>query len=308
MKEGFDVGLEMSGERRALREMISNMAHGGRIAMLGIPTEPIAIDLNELVFNMLTLKGIYGREMYETWYTMTVMLQSGLDVSPVITHRFAADRVRAGVRDRVRADDAGKVIIDWEANLMLSDDPRRARARARRDPLRRPVQERARDDHAAGRARHVRDGARGDQLLRQQLPRPGRPSAVVAAAHDALDRWGFGMASVRFICGTQEIHKQLEQRLSEFLGTEDTILFGSCFDANGGLFETLLGAEDAVISDALNHASIIDGIRLCKARRLRYANSDMDELGRGCAKPTGARADPDRHRRRLLDGRVPRAA
>ncbi|MFC9651931.1 MULTISPECIES: glycine C-acetyltransferase [unclassified Streptomyces] len=101
---------------------------------------------------------------------------------------------------------------------------------------------------------------------------------VVAAAKDALDRWGYGMASVRFICGTQEIHKELEQRLSAFLGQEDTVLYSSCFDANGGVFETLLGPEDAVISDALNHASIIDGIRLSKARRLRYANRDLGEL------------------------------
>src|SRR5881394_3801454 len=96
--------------------------------------------------------------------------------------------------------------------------------------------------------------------------------AVVKAAREALDRWGYGLSSVRFICGTQSIHKELEKKLSDFLGTEDTILYGSCFDANGGLFETLLGAEDAVISDALNHASIIDGIRLCKAQRLRYKN------------------------------------
>src|ERR1700731_4736716 len=101
---------------------------------------------------------------------------------------------------------------------------------------------------------------------------------VVRAAHDALDRWGYGLSSVRFICGTQEIHKELERRLSEFLGTEDTILYSSCFDANGGLFETLLGPEDAVISDELNHASIIDGIRLCKAKRLRYKNNDMADL------------------------------
>ncbi|MEU3063613.1 glycine C-acetyltransferase [Streptomyces subrutilus] len=101
---------------------------------------------------------------------------------------------------------------------------------------------------------------------------------VVAAAKEALDRWGYGMASVRFICGTQEVHKELEARLSSFLGQEDTILYSSCFDANGGVFETLLGAEDAVISDALNHASIIDGIRLSKARRLRYANRDLAEL------------------------------
>ncbi|MCW1098219.1 glycine C-acetyltransferase [Streptomyces sp. RS2] len=101
---------------------------------------------------------------------------------------------------------------------------------------------------------------------------------VVAAAHEALDRWGYGMASVRFICGTQEVHKELEARLSAFLGQEDTILYSSCFDANGGVFETLLGPEDAVISDALNHASIIDGIRLSKAKRLRYANRDMADL------------------------------
>ena len=102
--------------------------------------------------------------------------------------------------------------------------------------------------------------------------------AIVAAAHEALDRWGYGMASVRFICGTQALHRELEERLSSFLGTDDTILFSSCFDANGGLFEALLGEEDAIISDQLNHASIIDGIRLCKARRLRYANGDMEEL------------------------------
>ena len=101
---------------------------------------------------------------------------------------------------------------------------------------------------------------------------------VIAAAHKALDDFGYGMASVRFICGTQTIHKELEARISAFLGTEDTILYPSCFDANGGLFETLLGPNDAVISDALNHASIIDGIRLCKAKRFRYANNDMQDL------------------------------
>ncbi len=101
---------------------------------------------------------------------------------------------------------------------------------------------------------------------------------VNAAAAQGLEDWGYGMASVRFICGTQTLHKQLEETLSEFLGTEDTILYPSCFDANGGLFETLLGAEDAVISDELNHASIIDGVRLCKAARYRYKNNDMADL------------------------------
>jgi glycine C-acetyltransferase len=101
---------------------------------------------------------------------------------------------------------------------------------------------------------------------------------VVKAAHEALDHWGNGMASVRFICGTQEPHKALERAISQFLGMEDTILYSSCWDANGGLFETILGADDAVISDELNHASIIDGIRLCKAQRLRYKNNDMADL------------------------------
>ena len=110
------------------------------------------------------------------------------------------------------------------------------------------------------------------------------------AAQVGLDEWGYGMASVRFICGTQGIHKRLEERLSAFLGTDDTILYSSCFDANGGLFETLLGAEDAIISDELNHASIIDGIRLCKAQRFRYKNNDMDDLRAKLNDATAAKA------------------
>jgi glycine C-acetyltransferase len=120
---------------------------------------------------------------------------------------------------------------------------------------------------------------------------------IIQAAHDALDEHGFGMASVRFICGTQDLHKQLEQAISEFHGTEDTILYTSCFDANGGLFETILGPEDAVISDALNHASIIDGIRLCKAERHRYANSDMQALEAALQKTQNCR-----HRMIVTDG------
>ena len=112
---------------------------------------------------------------------------------------------------------------------------------------------------------------------------------VIAAAQAALDRWGYGCASVRFICGTQSIHRELEERLSDFLGTEETILYSSCFDANGGLFETLLGEEDAIISDALNHASIIDGIRLCKAQRYRYTNCDLADLEAKLKEAQGAR-------------------
>jgi glycine C-acetyltransferase len=127
---------------------------------------------------------------------------------------------------------------------------------------------------------HVRVAGRGEVLnlcANNYLGLADHP-AILEAAHAALERWGYGMASVRFICGTQEAHRELEERLAAFLGTEAAILFGSCFDANGGLFEALLGPEDAIISDALNHASIIDGIRLCKARRLRFANGDMNEL------------------------------
>jgi glycine C-acetyltransferase len=121
--------------------------------------------------------------------------------------------------------------------------------------------------------------------------------AMIAAAQQALDRWGFGMASVRFICGTAQIHKELERRIAHFLGTQDAILYSSCFDANGGLFETLLGPEDAVISDELNHASIIDGVRLCKATRMRYANRDMADLEAKLRESQGAR-----HRLIATDG------
>lgn len=123
--------------------------------------------------------------------------------------------------------------------------------------------------------------------------------ALILAAKEGMDSHGFGMASVRFICGTQDIHKQLEQRLADFLGMEDAILYSSCFDANGGLFETLLGPEDAVISDALNHASIIDGVRLCKAQRYRYANNNMAELR---ARLEEARAANARHILIATDG------
>jgi glycine C-acetyltransferase len=146
---------------------------------------------------------------------------------------------------------------------------------------------------------HVRVAEQGEVLnlcANNYLGLADHPE-IVAAAREALDRWGYGMASVRFICGTQEVHRELEGRLASFLGTEAAILYSSCFDANGGLFEALLGPEDAVISDALNHASIIDGIRLCKARRLRFANGDMDELER-CLTDT---ADA-RHRLIATDG------
>ena len=135
----------------------------------------------------------------------------------------------------------------------------------------------------------VQDGAEVLNLCANNYLGLADDPRIIAAAKDALDRWGYGLASVRFICGTQDIHKQLEQRISGFLGTEDTILYSSCFDANGGLFETILGEQDAVISDELNHASIIDGVRLCRAKRLRYRNRDMADLEEQLRAAQGAR-------------------
>ena len=132
---------------------------------------------------------------------------------------------------------------------------------------------------------------------------------VIEAARGALDAFGFGMASVRFICGAQTLHRRLETAIAAYLGKDDAILFAACFDANGGLFEPLFEAQDAVISDSLNHASIIDGIRLCKAKRYRYANGDMTELEDRLrqADSRGRPLQADRHRRRVLHGRAPRA-
>jgi glycine C-acetyltransferase len=141
----------------------------------------------------------------------------------------------------------------------------------------------AADIAVGGQAKHVLNFCANNYLGLSSHPK------VIEAAHKAIDSHGFGMSSVRFICGTQDIHKELERKISTFFKTEDTILYGSCFDANGGLFETLLGEEDAIISDALNHASIIDGIRLCKAERHRYANGDMGELEKALVATQGKR-------------------
>ncbi len=135
----------------------------------------------------------------------------------------------------------------------------------------------------------VQDGAEVLNLCANNYLGLADDPRIIAAAKDALDRWGYGLASVRFICGTQDVHKHLEHRISDFLGTEDTILYSSCFDANGGLFETILDEQDAVISDELNHASIIDGVRLCRAKRLRYRNRDMVDLEEQLRAAQGAR-------------------
>ena len=141
-----------------------------------------------------------------------------------------------------------------------------------------------------GGAIRVRDGKEVLNFCANNYLGLANDPRIVAAAHAGLDRWGYGMSSVRFICGTQQVHKDLEAEIARFFETEDTILYSSCFDANGGVFETLLGEEDAVISDALNHASIIDGIRLCKAQRFRYEHADMADLERCLQQSQGCRS------------------
>ena len=288
MEEGFDVGLEMSGNAAALRDMIANMAHGGKIALLGIPPEEFAIDWNQVVFNMLTIKGIYGREMYETWYEMTVMLQSGLDISPVITHHFARRRSRGGVRHRRRRrggqghpelEGLGHVlayVTSWPAEL---DEIRAAGLFKAERVISSPQQ-----------ANVTRRRRRGAQPLREQLPRARRPSGAdrgrAGGAGPLGLRHGVGALHLRH-AGDPQGARGEALRASSAPRTRSSTAPASTPTA--GCSRRCSGPEDAVISDALNHASIIDGIRLCKAQRFRYANTDMDELEAQLKAAAGAR-------------------
>ena len=242
MKEGFDVGLEMSGNPAAFRDMLANMSHGGKIAMLGIPSEEIAIDWNTVIFNMLTIKGIYGREMYETWYKMTVMLQTGLDISP--GHHAPLRRTDFEEASRpMPSGQAGKVVLDWAGDLTwtppspTSSAPSSTRSAARAS---------TRPSGSSPRRRRpevrLRDGAERAQPLRQQLPRAGRPSrgdrGGARGPRQLGLRPGVGALHLRHAGDPQGARANDS---ADFLGTEDTILYSSCFDANGGLFETLLG-------------------------------------------------------------------
>ena len=146
------------------------------------------------------------------------------------------------------------------------------------------------------------NGEKVSEFLCQQLSGLCSDPRVMAAANYTFFRYGYGMASVRFICGTQKVHKDLEKKLSEFLGMEDTILYSSAFDANGGVFEPLLGEQDAIISDELNHASIIDGVRLCKAQRFRYKNNDMEDLEEVLQDASRSQVQTDRDRRCFFHG------
>ena len=279
----------MSGNPIALKDMIANMSHGGKIAILGIPSKEMPMDWRQVIFNMLTIKGIYGREMYDTWYKMSVMIESGLDISPVITHRFALNE-----------------LYEQGFDAMISGANRQSRSRSHRLELSLKVRstqcisyirepsrqsklkdieicraDQARTYHHSGHS-SLRSQSAAAHLCSTSAPitiwvSPIIPPSLTQPAK-ALDNWGYGLASVRFICGTQSIHKQCEVAIAKFFGKQDSILYISCFDANGGLFEPLLGEQDAILSDELNHASIIDGVRLCKAQRFRYKHNDMADL------------------------------
>ena len=266
----------------------------------------MAIDWNTVVFNMLTIKGIYGREMYETWYKMTVMLQSGLDIHPVITHGFHYTEFEKGF-EVMRDGRSGKVILYWQelarriAHDAATDDPSDASRRSGQAGLYKSER-----DHPVATSQSDCGRRRPDRAepVREQLPGPCRttrrssppPTKGSTAGATASRRSASSVAR-------KQIHKQLEEELSAFLGTEDTILYASCFDANGGLFETLLGPEDAVISDQLNHASIIDGIRLCKAKRFATPTTTWRIWSGNCSRPMRrSTQQADHQRRRVLDG------
>ena len=274
--EGFDVGLEMSGSGAALKQMLSVMRNGGKISLLGLGNGPINLDMNLIIGKGLTLQGIYGRKL-DNWHQMSYMVQGGLDLTPAITHRFhytefekgyAQRQIRKsnpGLDEEIRRQAMKTAFEQFQAEL---DAIREAGTYREERIITTPQRSRIDTTKANG----VVNMCANNYLGLSDNPR------LIAAAKASYDKWGFGLSSVRFICGTQEIHKELERKIADFVGMEDAILYSSCFDANGGLFEVLLGAEDAIISDELNHASIIDGVRLCKAKRYRYKNNDMDDL------------------------------
>ena len=245
MLEGFDVGLEMSGTPAALTEMVENMTHGGRIALLGLPSQPVTLDLSTVVLNSLTLTGIYGREMFETWYAMSVMVAQGLDITPDDHPPVSRRRVREGIRGRVAAGGAARSCSTGrdrkgdEMRQIMHDDIRTALDEIRDAG---PVQGGTGHHEPAGRPHPARRCRRGDQPLRQQLPGPRRPPG--GGGRGARRRWTSGASGWPRSASSAARRPRTSgwsKALSAFLGTEDTILYGSCFDANGGLFEPLLG-------------------------------------------------------------------
>ena len=308
-------GLRCRGHAGALPDMIDEHEPRRRGSPCSAcPPSRIAIDWGKVVTHMLTLKGIYGREMFETWNSMSAMLQHGPDlrsrVTSIITDRFPRTRMGAAFdaaapAASARSSSTGHV----RSRHVRKRSAIELQADARRDPGRRPVQARAR--HRVPQAAHDR-GRTGDEVLNfcanNYLGLADDPR-IVAAAKAALDEWGFGMASVRFICGTQDpAHGARAPAVASSSAPRTRSCSRSCFDANGGVFEVLLGAEDAVISDELNHASIIDGIRLSQgAAGCATATATWPTSRPSSRQSARARGAGDRHRRRVLDGRLPRA-
>ena len=281
MVEGFDVALEMSGSPAAIRSALAAMAHGGKLAQLGIPEGEVSLDLDAVIFKMLTISGIYGREMYETWYKMSVMLQSGLDIRPAITHRFAfRDHERPSPRHAPAR--GGKVLMDW-APLMAD-----ARPEALGPPLASPTSSPSSAQRQLFRplreltsapgpvcivdGREVISFSSNDYLGLTQHPR------LRSAAERAVRELGAGSGAVRTIAGTLSLHEALERELADFKQVEATLVFQSGFAANTGVIPVVTGEADLIVSDAFDHASIIDGMRLSKARQVVYPHKDVTAL------------------------------
>ena len=296
------------------------------IAILGIPTEEISLDVNEIVFKMLTIRGIYGREMYETWYKMTVMLQSGLDITPAITHRFSfRDHEAAFAAARSGRRRQGDHGLDrrerrsprGRSAMPLAADPL-AHLSAELDELegRPPLPAAAGHEHRERDPGHRRR-ARRDQPRLEQLPRPQHaPPARRGGGGRRPRRFGAGSGAVRTISGTMTLHEELEAALAAFKHVEAVLTFQSGFTCNTGVIPVVAGEPDLIVSDQLNHASIIDGMRLAKAPRVIYRHKDVahlrellaDGAPRGPARRPALPGDPRRHRRRLQHGRRHRAA
>ena len=296
--------------------MINNLNHGARVAMLGLPKDRYAIDWGKVITHMITIKGIYGREMYDTWYAMSAMLATSpvlrgraLGDHPPLPRRAVAGGLCRGPIRPVRQGRPGLELNRLDVTLATaSKTPRRLDDSAPyeerhlmygafKDQLAATLQEiRAAGLYKSEREltspvgpHHDRQGRCGE-LLRQQLPGPGQPPRPSSPPRQKRCRSGVLAWPVSASSAARRPCTPSSRPSSRhFLGTEATILYSSCFDANGGVFETLFGEQDAIISDELNHASLIDGIRLCKAQRLRYKNADMADLEAQLKSAAGAR-------------------
>jgi 7-keto-8-aminopelargonate synthetase-like enzyme len=271
----------MSGHPTALAQAFKAARLGGRVNLLGLPKGEVPLNLsNDVIFRGITVYGVIGRRMYETWHQMRTFLSSGhLDPTPVITHRFPLER---SMRRSKRSPPAlrGKIILEIGLNPMSSALDQRLHAELdqfRADSV-------SRLNHLDSPQAAVTMEGRGEVIIlssNNYLGLSNHP-AVVAAGHAALDRFGAGTASVRFICGTFTVHRDLEAALAECVGSQAALSFVSCWNANEALFATLLGPEDVIISDQLNHASIIDGIRLArviaKCETTVYRHADLADL------------------------------